>query len=96
MDKMNGEIEALKNKLVQLENAKKDFNETKTDINKNFEILNQAIDSRRKKVDGNRYSKSCIVAKFIDRDMIDPLQAIYNILSIMNNRLNELEQKLSN
>ena len=40
----------------------------------------------------DRYGKSCIVAKFIDKDMIDPLDAIYNILVIMNNKIDKLEK----
>lgn len=41
----------------------------------------------------NRYSKkSCIAAKFIDKELVAPLEAIYNLLANINNRLLILEQ----
>ena len=90
---IDDEIEALKNKLNELEKAKeaKEIYNNKNDINKNFDILNNSINNRIKSVKEDSYSKSCIVAKFIDKDMIDPLQAIFNILSILNDKLNKLE-----
>lgn len=106
--KINNEIETLKNKIINLENIKKELSERKTDTNKNFEILSKAINDRKKKVEANSHGETWIVenfcertmidpivAKFIDKDMIDPLEAIYNILFIMNNKINELEHKIN-
>ena len=78
----------------QLEQQKKDLeeNQRKNDCDKNLQIVKNAYENRNQKVKDNRYSKSCIVAKFIDQDMVEPLEAIYNLLSNMNNRLIKLEE----
>jgi len=91
------EIETLKQRLEELESNKKavqEYNE-KIDVNKNLEIVRQGIVTREEKVIKNNYSKTCIVAKFIDKDMIPPLQAIYNILHTFNERLDKLESSSS-
>ncbi|AYV82917.1 MAG: hypothetical protein Hyperionvirus3_63 [Hyperionvirus sp.] len=59
---------------------------------RNLEIIKEAYQSRDAKVKGDRYSKSCVVAKFIDQDMIEPLKAIYNLLNNLNDRITKLEK----
>ena len=44
----------------------------------------------------DRYSKSCIAAKFIDREMIPILESIYNLFNIVNNKIDVLEKRLPN
>ena len=78
----NLQIELDKKKNEMLEISK--YNETRN-VSKNLDILEDAIETRKTHVQARSYySKSCIVAKFIDKDMIDPLQAIYNLLFTFN------------
>ncbi len=93
------EIDFLRIKLAELESKKQELIEKdrmNKEISNNLAILNQAIKTREEQVKKNDYSKSCIVAKFIDRDMIPPLQAIYDILKALNERIGMLESMLQN
>ncbi|ARF12586.1 hypothetical protein Klosneuvirus_8_10 [Klosneuvirus KNV1] len=89
------EIEILKKKLADLESQKKSNDEynNRTDVNLNLQILQNAVNTRTEQVKRNDYSKACIVAKFIDRDMIEPLQSIHNILQTLNDRIEKLENQ---
>lgn len=92
---LENEIITLKKRLQELENKKRDeikYNE-KRDVNKNLAIINTGIEERKDKVKNNHYSKSCIVAKFIDNDMVPQLEAIYNLLETFDERLEKLECK---
>ena len=90
------EIQDLKLKLKQLEQFKteQDENKRKNNCNDNLSTIKKAYESRMDKVKCNRYSKSCVVAKFIDRDMVEPLEAIHNVLNNLNERLINLEMNL--
>jgi hypothetical protein len=41
----------------------------------------------------NRYSKSVPLAKYYDQELVTHLEAIYNILQIVDERLKKLEEK---
>ena len=53
--------------------------------------LKKVLDDKKQKVQEDRYSKSCIVAKFQDRDIIPALESIYNAFHMINHRLDKLE-----
>lgn len=85
MTDFNKEIQNLKNELINLE-------KNKNDINRNLDIIKAEINSdeyRSYKCDG-----SYIVTKNQDIDMLPQLQAIYNVLVSMNNKINDLEKKI--
>jgi hypothetical protein len=44
-------------------------------------------------IKNNRYSKSVPLARYYDQELVTHLEAIYNILQILDNRLNKLEDK---
>jgi hypothetical protein len=90
---LDNEIGTLKQRLQELESMKKSIQEynDRTDINKNLGIIKQGIVSREDKINRNEYAKIGTAAKFIDRDMIPQLQAIYNILQTFNERIEKLD-----
>lgn len=93
---LDSEIDVLKNKIIELENRKqkeKEHNE-KNNIYFNLDIIQSGIDHRTNKVNTDNYSKSCISNKFIDQIMIPQLQAIHNILVVLNERIDKLEAKI--
>lgn len=94
---INVEIECLTKRLAELESQKqiKEEDNKRVDVNGNLKTLKKAIDMRSEQVHKNNYSKSCIVAKFIDRDMIEPLQSIYNLLQTLNERIYKLETQIA-
>lgn len=94
MDNITTSITELQQKLELLQQIKKETEENcrKNDCESNLQIIKEAYESRMQKVKEKHYSKSCIVAKFVDNGMIGPLEAIYNVLTNMNNRLIKLEQ----
>lgn len=91
---LENEIETLKNKLIELENKKQKETEhnKKTNVNLNLDIIQKGIDERTEKVKRDSYSKSCIVAKFQDMKMIPELQAIHNLFTTLNERIDNLEK----
>lgn len=91
---LENEIESLRNKLIELENKKQkehEYNE-KNNIEMNLNIIQKGIDEKTYKVNANRYSKSCVVSKFHDQELIPQLQAIHNILTVLNKKVNDLEK----
>ena len=94
MDDIDKTIEELQSKLNELQRIKMEQkeHEKKNDVEKNLDAVKDAYEHRKEKVSRDRYSKSCIVAKFIDRDMIGPLEAIYNVLNNLNDRIAKLEE----
>ncbi len=94
---VDDEILKVNEKLNELKKIKKDMEE----INKlnntanNLEIIKNSIEKRKDKVKNKNYStKYCMVAYHIDKEMIDPLEAIYNVLFSLDNRLKILEDDI--
>lgn len=97
MNELENQIIELKLKLERLEQEKHNrLEHEKKEIHYNFNILNNEINKRKTKVQNDQYSKSCIGNKFIDRDMILPLESIYNILIDLNKRITKLEASCDN
>jgi hypothetical protein len=46
-------------------------------------------------MNNNRYSKSVPLARYYDQQLVTHLEAIYNILQIVDERLKKLEEKQS-
>jgi len=92
MTDFNKEIQNLKNKLIDME-------KNKIDINRNLDIIQTGINGGGYNRGSYEYSGSYgydgsyIVTKKQDIDMITQLQAIHNILVVMNNKINDLEKR---
>ena len=82
------EIQKLQLRILELEKKEKDENYKKTSIDYNFKIINDILTEKKQVLNNNRYSKSVPLATYYDH-----LEAIYNILQIVDERLKNLEEK---
>lgn len=87
------EIQQLQLKLNELEKQKKEKeeNDKKTSIDYNFGVINNLLNEKKTKITNNRYSKSVPLARYYDQELVTHLEAIYNILQVLNERLDKLE-----
>ena len=94
MDKIDVELIALKQRIDFLEEKKK--KEIEKEIEKKENALNsikKLIDEKKKQIQINAYSKSTPFTKYQDKEKIDMLEPIYNMLQNINERLEILENK---
>ena len=93
------EISSLQKKIKELqaleEAKKKELNLKETSLEHNMSIINEIYLEKKGQLERNDYSKSCIVAKFQDQKLVSIIEALLNSLTIINNRLVVLEEKLS-
>ena len=90
------EIQQLQLRILQLEKQKKEEEESlskKESIDYNFEIISGVINDKKTAIKKNMYCKSSQLARYNDLLLVKHLEAIYNILKILDNRLNVLEDK---
>jgi hypothetical protein len=90
------EIQQLQLRILQLEKQKKEEEESlskKESIDYNFEIISGVINDKKTAIKKNIYCKSSQLARYNDLLLVKHLEAIYNILKILDNRLNVLEDK---
>ena len=90
------EIQQLQLRILELEKQKKekDENDKKTSIDHNFKVINDVLIEKKNKINNNRYSKSVPLTRFYyDQELVTRLEAIYNILQIVDERLKKLEEK---
>ena len=94
MSSISEEILQLQFRLVELEKQKikKDENEKQTSIKHNFKVINDLLTEKKKAITDNRYSKSVPLARYYDQELVTHLEAIYNILQIVDERLKKLEE----
>ena len=100
-DILTEEIICLQNRLLKLEQEKSDIlsKERQEELEyreKNDDLyglsgLKFVLDEKKRKVEKNMYSRSCIVAKFQDEAIIPALQSIYDAFHLINHRLDKLE-----
>ena len=82
------EIQKLQLKILELEKKEKDENYKKISIDYNFKVINDLLNEKKTAINNNKYSKSVPLARYYDH-----LEAIYNILQIIDERLIKLEEK---
>ena len=89
------EIQQLKLRILELEKQKneKDESDKKTSIDHNFKVINDVLTEKKTSINNNRYSKSVPLARYYDQELVTHLEAIYNILQIVDKRLKKLEEK---
>ena len=95
MSSVTEEIQQLQLRILELEKQKneKDESDKKTSIDHNFKVINDLLTEKKTAINNNRYSKSVPLAKYYDQELVTHLEAIYNILQILDNRLSKLEDK---
>jgi hypothetical protein len=95
MSSVAEEIQQLQLRILELEKQKKEKDESnkKTSIDHNFKVINDLLTEKKNKINNNRYSKSVPLAKYYDEELVTHLEAIYNILQIVDERLKKLEDK---
>jgi hypothetical protein len=89
------EIQQLQLRILELEKQKKEKHEIdkKTSIYHNFKVINDVLTEKKTAIINNRYSKSVPLARYYDQELVTHLEAIYNILQIVDERLKKLEEK---
>lgn len=97
MSSVTEEIQQLQLRILELEKQQKDKSESdeKTSMEHNFKVINDVLTEKKTSIDKNRYSKSIPLARYYDQELVRRLEAIYNILQIVDERLKKLEEKQS-
>ena len=95
MSLVTEEIQQLQLRILELEKQKKEKDESdkKTSIEHNFTVINDVLTEKKTAINNNRYSKSVPLARYYDQELVTHLEAIYNILQIVDERLKKLEEK---
>ena len=95
MSSVTEEIQQLQLRILELEKQKKEKDESdkKTSIDHNFNVINDLLTEKKTAINNNRYSKSVPLARYYDQELVTHLEAIYNILQIVDKRLKKLEEK---
>ena len=95
MTSISDEIEKLQVRMVELKKQrqleKKCLN--KTSISHNFAIITDLLDEKKTAITNNRYSKNVPLARYYDKELVTHLEAIYNILQILDTRLSKIENE---
>ena len=95
MTTVTEEIQLLQLRILELEKQQKekDENEKNTSIDHNFNVINDLLNKKKTAINNNRYSKAVPLARYYDQELVTHLEAIYNILQIVDKRLKKLEEK---
>jgi hypothetical protein len=95
MSSVTEEIQQLQLRILDLEKQKKEKNESdkKTSIDYNFKVINDVLDVKKKSILKTPYLKCEFIALYRDQTLVTHLEAIYNILRIVDDRLKKLEEK---
>jgi hypothetical protein len=95
MSSVTEEIKQLQLRILELEKQKKekDESEKKTSIEHNFNVINNVLTEKKSAINNNRYSKSVPLARYYDQELVTHLEAIYNILQNVDERLKKIEEK---
>ena len=94
MSSITEEIQQLQLRILELEKQQKEKDESdkNTSIEHNFKVINDVLTEKKTDINNNRYSKSVPLAGYHDKQLVRPLEAIYNILQIVDERLKKTEE----
>ena len=81
-------MEALKHKLTNIGNVE----QKQTDVGMNFNILQKSIDAKTKYLNDVYYYKSSYTPEPPEVKTLTDLQAIHNLFTILNERIDRLER----
>jgi hypothetical protein len=90
MSQLDSEINRLRGMLASLEQQKRIESEKKACPLKTLEGI---LDEKRKQIERNSYSKSIPLARFYDKEKVEFLEPIFNMLKNIHERLDVLEKK---
>ena len=95
MASVSEEIQQLQLRLLELEKQKKEKDESdkKLSIDHNFKVISDVLTEKKTAINRNRYCKSVPLARYYDEELVTHLEAVYNILQIVDERLKRLEEK---
>ena len=95
MSSVTEEIKQLQLRMLELEKQKKEKDESdkKTLINYNFKVIDDLLTEKKSAINNNKYSKSVPLARYYDQELVTHLEAIYNILQNVDERLRKIEEK---
>lgn len=95
MSLVTEEIQQLQLRILELEKQQKeqDINEKKKSIDYNFNVINDVLTEKKTAITNNKYSKSVPLARYYDQELVTHLEAVYNILQIIDERLKKLEKE---
>ena len=95
MSSITEEIQQLQLRILELEKQQKEKDESdkNTSIENNFKVINDVLTEKKTAINNNRYSKSVPLAGYYDEQLVRRLEAIYNILQIVDERLKKIEEK---
>lgn len=95
MSSITEEIQQLQLRILELEKQQKEKDESdkKTSIEHNFKVINDVLTEKKTAINNDRYSKSVPLARYYDQELVRHLEAIYNILQIVDERLKKIEEK---
>lgn len=95
MHSVTDEIDQLQLKILELEKLKiLELEKRKKLIDYNFNVINDILTEKKTSINNNRYSKSIPLARYYDEQLVIQLEAIYNILQNVDERLKKLETNL--
>ena len=95
MSDLDIELEVVRNRLAALEKQKQAEVEKEVEkLESPLKVLQEIIDTKRKQIENNRYSKSIPLARFYDQEKLDMLEPIFNMLKSIDDRLKALEPKI--
>jgi hypothetical protein len=93
MSFVSEEITKLQLRIIELEKQQQIENETlnKNSISHNFTIITDLLSEKKTSIKNNRYAKDVPLARYYDEELVTHLEAIYNILQILDTRLCKIE-----
>jgi len=95
MNLITEEIQQLQLRILELEKEqkKKDEIDKKTSIDHNFNVINDVLEKKKRSISNSISSKKVPLARYYDQQNVTQLEAIYNILQILDQRLKKIEEK---
>lgn len=92
MSLISEEIKNLQLRIVELEKQQiEEETLIKTSIEYNFTIISDLLTEKKTSIKNNRYAKNVPLAKYYDQELVTHLEAISNILQILDTRLSNIE-----
>ena len=86
------EIQKLQSRILELEKLGKIEQSKETSIDVNFNTINDILNEKKTQIKQNNYSRSLPLAKWYDEQLVIRLEAIFNSLKILDERLKKIEQ----
>ena len=95
MSSITEEMQQLQLRILELEKLQKEKDESdkKTSIEHNFNVINDVLTKKKTDIINNGYCKSVPLARYYDKCLVIHLEATYNILQIIDERLKKIEEK---